>query len=196
MPAGTYRRCGVGDVVFSTGQIAKRMNVAPRTISKLFDAGKIVGYRIPGSRDRRVPRENLIRFFKENGFPLGDLAEDGPRLVVLASPTVLEWFDAPDEVVVAPDEFGLGLAVAERKPTLVVLDTSFGADNCDRVAERVREKLGGDAEVWALGWPDDPVAFGRASRVHRRGDSDPKAWAASARERALLLAEKGRGEPS
>src|SRR5947209_14833978 len=54
--------------VFTTGQVAKICKVAPRTVSKWFDSGQLKGYRIPGSRDRRIPREDLIRFLEENGF--------------------------------------------------------------------------------------------------------------------------------
>ena len=39
--------------VFTTGQVAKICKVAPRTVSKWFDTGRLRGYRIPGSQDRR-----------------------------------------------------------------------------------------------------------------------------------------------
>ena len=63
--------------VFTTGQVAKICKVAPRTVSKWFDSGRLRGYRIPGSQDRRIPREQLIRFLKEHGMPLGELEEEG-----------------------------------------------------------------------------------------------------------------------
>lgn len=53
--------------IFTTGQIAELLHVAPRTASKWFDAGRLKGYRIPGSMDRRTTREYLIQFLKENG---------------------------------------------------------------------------------------------------------------------------------
>ena len=58
--------------IFTTGQVAKICKVAPRTVSKWFDSGRLRGYRIPGSQDRRIPREHLIRFLKEHGMPLGE----------------------------------------------------------------------------------------------------------------------------
>ena len=63
--------------VFTTGQVAKICKVAPRTVSKWFDSGRLRGYRIPGSQDRRIPREHLIKFLKENSMPLGALEEEG-----------------------------------------------------------------------------------------------------------------------
>ncbi len=56
-------------VVYTTGQIAKIVKVAPRTVAMWFDAGRIRGYRLPGSHDRRIPRESLEKFLLEHGMP-------------------------------------------------------------------------------------------------------------------------------
>ena len=69
--------------VFTTGQVAKICKVAPRTVSKWFDSGRLKGYRIPGSQDRRIPREYLIRFLKEHGMPLGDLEDEAMAKVLV-----------------------------------------------------------------------------------------------------------------
>ncbi|MBY0229438.1 MAG: TIGR02996 domain-containing protein [Gemmataceae bacterium] len=73
--ACTAIMCGQGKPcfaeVFTTGQIAKMMNAAARKMGKWFDTGKLRGYRIPGSQDRRLPREQFIRFMRENRMPLG-----------------------------------------------------------------------------------------------------------------------------
>src|SRR5260370_42004624 len=69
--------------VFTTGQVAKICKVAPRTVSKWFDSGRLRGYRIPGSQDRRIPREHLIRFLKEHGMPLGELEEEGWHKILI-----------------------------------------------------------------------------------------------------------------
>jgi uncharacterized protein (TIGR02996 family)/excisionase family DNA binding protein len=53
--------------VFTTGQVAKMCNVSQRTIRHWFDAGRLRGYRIPGTQDRRIPREQLICFLREHG---------------------------------------------------------------------------------------------------------------------------------
>ena len=74
--------------IFTTGQVAKICKVAPRTVSKWFDSGRLRGYRIPGSQDRRIPREHLIRFLKEHGMPLGELEDEamGKLLLVGVDP--------------------------------------------------------------------------------------------------------------
>src|SRR5262249_61456765 len=46
----------------------------PATVRKWFDSGRLRGYRIPGGQDRRIPRENLIRFLREHSMSLGGLA--------------------------------------------------------------------------------------------------------------------------
>ncbi len=69
--------------VFTTGQVAKICKVAPRTVSKWFDSGRLKGYRIPGSQDRRIPREYLIKFLKEHGMPLGDLEDEAMAKVLI-----------------------------------------------------------------------------------------------------------------
>ncbi len=62
--------------IYTTGQVAKICKVAPRTVSKWFDSGRLRGYRIPGSQDRRIPREHLVKFLKTHGMPYVDLEED------------------------------------------------------------------------------------------------------------------------
>ena len=51
--------------IFTIGQVAKLCDVSPRTASKWFDSGRLKGYRIPGSTDRRITRDYLIQFLKE-----------------------------------------------------------------------------------------------------------------------------------
>jgi excisionase family DNA binding protein len=61
--------------VYTTGQVAKICQVAPRTVSKWFDNGRLKGYRIPGSQDRRIPHKHLVAFMKEHG--MHDLLPEG-----------------------------------------------------------------------------------------------------------------------
>ena len=58
-----------GKNVLTTGDVARICNVAPRTVSKWFDNGQLKGYRIPGSKDRRIPVSELIRFMKAHNMP-------------------------------------------------------------------------------------------------------------------------------
>jgi len=58
-----------GDIL-TTGQVSKICNVAPRTVCRWFDSGKLRGYRIPGSKNRRILLSGLIRFMKEQNMPM------------------------------------------------------------------------------------------------------------------------------
>jgi excisionase family DNA binding protein len=43
--------------VFTTGEAAEICKVSQQTIIRCFDSGRLKGFRVPGSRFRRIPRE-------------------------------------------------------------------------------------------------------------------------------------------
>lgn len=67
--------------VYTMGDVSRACNVSARTASKWFDQGKLKGYRIPGSLDRRVPHADLVRFMKANKLPLKWIGEDDYRVL-------------------------------------------------------------------------------------------------------------------
>ena len=71
--------------VLTTGQVAQICNVAPRTVTKWFDSGKLRGYRIPGSKDRRIPFNELIRFMKTHSIPTDSIEKGAIRILVIDS---------------------------------------------------------------------------------------------------------------
>jgi len=78
-------RMAKGKNVLTTGDVARICNVAPRTVSKWFDSGQLKGYRIPGSKDRRIPLSELIRFMKMYNMPATGLPVDKIRVLVVDS---------------------------------------------------------------------------------------------------------------
>ena len=68
--------------VLTTGEVAKICNVASRTVSKWFDSGQLSGYRIPGSKDRRIPVANLLTFMREHDIPMDGLMSGRPRVLI------------------------------------------------------------------------------------------------------------------
>lgn len=74
-----------GKNVLTTGEVARICNVAPRTVSKWFDTGQLKGYRIPGSKDRRIPISELIRFMKIHNMPTATLPLGKIRVLVVDS---------------------------------------------------------------------------------------------------------------
>lgn len=118
--------------VFTTGQVAKICKVAPRTVSKWFDAGQLRGYRIPGSKDRRIPREHLVSFMKMHGIPLNGMEPGNTSLLVLdADPgtrqLLSETLGANDrfDIRYAETAFAAGVAVESGKPAVLIVDVSL-----------------------------------------------------------------------
>lgn len=55
--------------ILTSGQVARICRVSTRTAVKWIDSKKLKGYRIPGSRDRRVALDDLAKFIKQHGMP-------------------------------------------------------------------------------------------------------------------------------
>jgi len=135
--------------VFTTGQVAKICKVAPRTVSKWFDSGRLRGYRIPGSQDRRIPREQLIRFLKEHGMPLGELEEEGWHKILLIG-TEKIFTDRIKELLpededfkyeVANSGFEAGIQAESFHPDTIVIDLAWDAAKAFRLPKISAETL-------------------------------------------------------
>ena len=118
--------------VFTTGEVAKICSVAPRTVSKWFDAGLVRGYRIPGSKDRRIPVEQLIRFMHAHGIPLNGLSSACTRVLVLDSDEALgQRIDAAlvdgdgYEVKTATSALEAGAIIHQFKPDVILVDVTL-----------------------------------------------------------------------
>ena len=118
--------------VLTTGQVARICKVAPRTVSKWFDRGQLQGYKIPGSRDRRIPVRQLLSFMKEHGMPT-DAVETGPELtLIVANPgsrgdQLLAALSGHMDVMRAESLFEAGCIIERSRPHTVVIDLSdFG----------------------------------------------------------------------
>jgi excisionase family DNA binding protein len=131
--------------VFTTGEAAKICKVSQQTIIRCFDNGQLKGFRVPGSRFRRIPREALYKFMKENGIPT-DALESGKRKVLLVDDDaelvelmnkVLDE-DGRFEVRIATNGFDAGMMVKEYRPDLIVLDVMLPDINGKEVCHRVR----------------------------------------------------------
>ena len=131
--------------VFTTGEAAKICKVSQQTIIRCFDNGSLKGFRVPGSRFRRIPREQLFAFMKENGIPT-DAFESGDRKVLVVDDDVelvellVDVFerDGRFEVKTANNGFDAGMFVREFRPDLVVLDVMLPDINGKEVCVRVR----------------------------------------------------------
>lgn len=118
--------------VLTTGDVARICNVAPRTVSKWFDSGQLRGYRIPGSKDRRIPVQQLIRFMKLHNIPLNGLDAGTTRLLVIDADrdfaaTLADALSRGGEydVRTATSAFDAGLATQSHKPDVLLVDSTL-----------------------------------------------------------------------
>jgi len=131
--------------VFTTGEAAKICKVSQQTIIRCFDSGQLKGFRVPGSRFRRIPRDLLYAFMRENGIPT-DALDSGKRkvLVVDDDEDLVELIcDALDrdgrfDIRSVNNGFGAGMLIKEFRPDLVVLDVMLPDINGKEVCQLVR----------------------------------------------------------
>lgn len=146
---------------YTTGAVAIICKVAPRTVTKWFDSGRLRGYRLPGSLDRRIPRASLIAFLTEHGMPLGELGLQEDRLLCVglsaSLPAELAGLLGDGWTVrTAEDAWEAATLCAELHPTAVLLGDGLGAGLCRTITRAVLGK-NPQAVIVALR-PDDCVA--------------------------------------
>src|SRR6476661_10288870 len=131
--------------VFTTGEAAKICKVSQQTIIRCFDNGSLKGFRVPGSRFRRIPRDQLFAFMRDNGIPT-DALESGKRKILIVDDDqelvelivdVLEK-DGRFETRTVNNGFDAGMMVKEYHPDLIVLDVMLPDINGREVCQRVR----------------------------------------------------------
>ena len=131
--------------VFSTGEAAKVCRVSQQTIIRCFDSGRLKGFYVPGSRFRRIPRESLLRFMKENNIPLSNLDSGKKRILIVDDdPEIVELFvevlerDGRFEVRTASCGYDAGILTQQFHPDLIVLDFMLPDINGNVVCETIR----------------------------------------------------------
>jgi two-component system, OmpR family, response regulator RpaA len=131
--------------VFTTGEAAKICKVSQQTIIRCFDSGQLKGFRVPGSRFRRIPREQLFSFMRDNGIPT-DALESGKRKVLIVDDDeeLVELIedvlvrDGRFEVKSVNNGFDAGMMVKDYRPDIIVLDVMLPDINGKEVCQRVR----------------------------------------------------------
>ncbi len=131
--------------VFTTGEAAKICKVSQQTIIRCFDSGQLKGFRVPGSRFRRIPRDQLYSFMRDNGIPT-DALDSGRRKLLIVDDDVdlvdllVDHFerDGRFDIRSVNNGFGAGMQIKEFRPDLVVLDVMLPDINGMEVCQLVR----------------------------------------------------------
>ena len=132
--------------VYTTGEAAAICRLSQQTIIRCFDSGQLKGFRVPGSRFRRIPRKGLVDFMKANGIPLEGFDDDSIRvLIVDDDPNIVELFvdvlknDPRFEVATALTGYDAGVITQQFHPDIVVLDYLLPDINGNVVCKTIRE---------------------------------------------------------
>jgi len=132
--------------LFTTGEAAEICRVSQQTIIRCFDAGRLEGFRVPGSKFRRIPRESLVKFMKDNAIPL-DGMETGKKkvLVVDDDAEIVDLLvevltrDGRFDVKTATSGYEAGIQTQRFRPDCILLDYMLPDVNGNVVCHTIRK---------------------------------------------------------
>lgn len=132
--------------LFTTGEAADLCNLSQQTIIRCFDSGRLRGFRIPGSKFRKIPRDSLMKFMKENSIPILN-AQSGKRrlLIVDDDAEIVELMtdvlarDGRFEVRTASTGYDAGIMTQKFRPDLILLDYMLPDVNGNIVCKTIKQ---------------------------------------------------------
>ena len=106
---------------------------------------RLEGFRIPGSKFRRIPYESLIKFMKDNKIPIREI-ETGKKKVLIVDDDaeIVELMvdvlvrDGRFEVKTASSGYDAGIVTENFCPDLIILDYMLGDVNGNVVCETIK----------------------------------------------------------
>lgn len=143
------------------------------TVNKWFDTGQLKGFRVPGSRHRRIPQADLVRFLQEHGIPCDhfDLEEEEARVLIVSPDVQLSESLANDlsessnlSTLLVHSSFDAGIQAESFRPDCVIVDFAIGADEARRICQHLRSKSGlGEVVLIAVSsdgqWDGEELGF-------------------------------------
>ncbi|MHC5114365.1 MAG: response regulator [Planctomycetota bacterium] len=132
--------------LFTTGEAAEVCRVSQQTIIRCFDSGRLEGYRVPGSRFRKIPRSALLRFMRDNAIATDLLEGTTVRVLVVHNDAsildrISQALSNEDrvEVTTASTGYDAGVLTERVKPHLIMLDTHLPDVNGSLVCDRIKD---------------------------------------------------------
>ncbi len=132
--------------LFTTGKAAEVCKVSQQTIIRCFDSGRLEGFKVPGSKFRRIPRHSLIKFMKDNSIPLDNLdsgkkkiliVDDDAEIVELMADVLLR--DGRFDLKTASSGYEAGMVTQQFRPDLILLDYMLPDINGNVVCQTIRQ---------------------------------------------------------
>lgn len=115
--------------VFTTGEVAQICSISQQTVIRCFDSGRLKGFRVPGSKFRRIPKQNLLEFMNSNNIPLDKLETQSKRVLIVDDDrAIVEMLsellqrERNYEIRVGHTGFDAGLLTREFMPDIILLD--------------------------------------------------------------------------
>lgn len=131
--------------LYTTGEAAQICNVSQQTVIRCFDSGRLDGFRVPGSRFRRIPRDSLIKFMKDNGIPLKTFDSGKKKILVVDDDVeIVELMvdvlvrDGRFDVKTASSGYDGGIMTQQFRPDLIILDYMLPDVNGNIVCQTIR----------------------------------------------------------
>jgi excisionase family DNA binding protein len=153
---------------FSTSEVARYCHVTADTIRKWAEAGRIRVFKTPGGH-RRIRREDLIQFLKENNIPVHEdldnsgvkiLVVDDEKAVISVVRRFLERAQTPFQIEIAMDGYEAGRQVATFHPDVIFLDLRLPGIDGFEVCRRIKadEETAGTHIIAMTGYYEGDVA--------------------------------------
>jgi excisionase family DNA binding protein len=134
--------------VLTTGDVARLCRVTIHTVIKWYEQGRLDGYKLPGSRDRRFTRRAVASFMRESKLPLDLLCEvvgGRPKVLVVDDDEGVRTMTSRYlsglgtlDVQTASSGWEAGLITANWSPRLLLLDYRLGDTTGDVVVRTIR----------------------------------------------------------
>jgi excisionase family DNA binding protein len=131
--------------LYTTGEVAEICNLSQQTIIRCFDSGRLRGFRIPGSKFRKIPKESLLKFMKDNNIPMLNLQSGKKRLLIVDDDAeIVEMMtdilnrDGRFEVKTASTGYDAGIMTQKFRPDLILLDYMLPDVNGNIVCKTIR----------------------------------------------------------
>jgi two-component system response regulator RpaA len=128
--------------VFTTGEAAKICNVSQQTIIRCFDSGRLNGFKVPGSRFRRIPKPELVRFMQQNGMNMNRFGSGCTQVLVIglsagSVDSVIKTHSVGHTVKItyAEDAWSAGFMSKECQPSLILINPTTKGINKQAIIE-------------------------------------------------------------
>lgn len=132
--------------LFTTGEAAEICKISQQTIIRCFDSGRLEGFRVPGSKFRRIPRNSLVAFMKVNNIP-PDKLDSGKKKVLIVDDDaeIVELMvdilvrDGRFEIKTAASGYEAGISTEQFRPDLILLDYMLPDVNGNVVCHTIKK---------------------------------------------------------